>query len=265
MSWFRIERAFWSIAFASILGITVLTSIAGNEETAGAAQTEQTQPEPSASVSPLPSSLPSDDHQKKEGHSGHHSSHGKKAEACLTSEAVIEDIKLAQEENEAKKKELEVKEAELLAREKALENEIKKLEELRNTISKTQESKVKANNEKIAKLVEMILGMSPKAASKLLSTVDDDLAVAAMSQMDTQRLAKIVNMMDPAKSSKLSEMMTGVSRKSRAVSNDTVSVNKQIEKGGEKNGKFEQRTSGELQQPVGKRPNAGIAKVEKTQ
>jgi hypothetical protein len=54
--------------------------------------------------------------------------------------------------------------------------------------------------------------MSPKAASAMLSTLDDALAVSAISRMDTLKLAKVMNVMDPSRSSKLSELLTGVVR-----------------------------------------------------
>lgn len=131
---------------------------------------------------------------------------------CLANEAAIEDLRKGRAENEAKAKELASKEADLKVREQALTLEIHKLEDLRDEISKTQDVQKKAHAEKVAKLVETFLTMSPKAAAKILSTLDDDLAVDAMTQMDTQRLAKIMNLIEPARSSQLSELMAGVVR-----------------------------------------------------
>jgi flagellar motility protein MotE (MotC chaperone) len=128
----------------------------------------------------------------------------------VVDETVVEDIRKVREENLRMRNELEKKEADLKAREKVLNEEVRKLSELRAQISKTQDERRKENEEKVNKLVETLLAMSPRAASKMLSTVDTQLAVAAMEKMDTQPLAKIMNVMDTSKSSKLSEMLTGV-------------------------------------------------------
>lgn len=127
----------------------------------------------------------------------------------VVDESVVEDIRKTRDESDQRKKELDKKEVDLNAREKSLNEEMKKLAELRSQISKTQDEKKKEGEEKVNKLVETLLAMSPKAASKVLSTVDSQLAVAAIEKMDTGPLAKIMNVMEPSKSSKLSEMMTG--------------------------------------------------------
>ena len=54
--------------------------------------------------------------------------------------------------------------------------------------------------------------MSPKTAAKVLAGLEDSLAVLSMSQMDTPHLAKIMNNMDAARSSHLSELLAGVKK-----------------------------------------------------
>jgi flagellar motility protein MotE (MotC chaperone) len=128
-------------------------------------------------------------------------------------EKVLEDFKKNKSSIEAKQKELQKREAELKAREVILSEEQKKLSDLRDSISKKVEERNQEHDQKVAKLVETLLSMSPKSAAKILSKVDDQLAVSALNQMDSQPLAKIMNTMDPVKSSQLSELMTGNQKK----------------------------------------------------
>lgn len=140
--------------------------------------------------------------------------------ACLADASAIEDIKKAKEEIEAKKKELTTKESDLKLREQALNEEIKKLIKARDDLAGAQDIKKKVDEEKLNKLVETLLSMSPKASSKVLSAVDEDLAVAAIYRMDTVRLGKILNVMDIPVSSKLSELMVGLVKKDKTTTKD---------------------------------------------
>jgi flagellar motility protein MotE (MotC chaperone) len=183
--------------------------------------------------------------------------------SCLSEEAVLEDIKKAREEIEVKRKSLEAKETELKSRESILEEQLKKLEATRDEIAKIQVKQGKEAEEKVDRLVETVLTMSPKSAAKLLASLDDQLAVSTMSKMDTLRLGKILNVMDPNRSSRLSEMMAGVvrankepvhSRAGLPVSNDTSGTISFSKKGGEKN-----NAQSELQDNKHRRSNEGIS------
>lgn len=129
--------------------------------------------------------------------------------SCLVDESALEDIKKSKQQNENKAKELAVKETELKAREQALSEQLKNLEKIREEISQIKKEKNKEADQKIAQLTETVLTMSPKAAAKMLSALDEKLSVEIMLKMDTQRLAKIMNLMDSSHSSKLSELMAG--------------------------------------------------------
>ena len=162
---------------------------------------------------------------------------------CVASEAAVEDVRRAQEEIEKKQKELAAKEAELKIRESAISEELKKLTSDREAIQKVQLEQSKEAEEKRAKLIETLLAMSPKAAAKVISSIDDALAVSVMFQMDTPRLAKILNLIDPKRSTQLSEKLVGLARTKdaspdrveRSVSSDTAEANdKKLRKGGEK-------------------------------
>jgi len=144
--------------------------------------------------------------------------------SCLAAQTAIEDMSKAKEELENRKKELTAKEAELRTRENMIQEQLKSLENMRDLISKTQVKIKIEDEEKINRLVETMLTMSPKAASKMLSSLDDRLAVSAISKMETQRLGKILNVTDPVKFSKLSELMAGVIRTSGSSSGVTEGV-----------------------------------------
>lgn len=167
---------------------------------------------------------------------------------CLVDDAAVEDIRKIKEENEFRKKELDSREEEIKAREKALTEELKKLNQARESVDQLFEKNKKVADEKVAKVVDMLLTMSPKAAAKVLNTLDDQLAVSAISQMDTQKLSKIMNVLDSNRSSKLSELMAGVVRaKSTPSKTESVAssnggdVTTKNKKGGEiNNGNHEQ-------------------------
>jgi flagellar motility protein MotE (MotC chaperone) len=188
-----IRRSLLGILAAGAFYFSMVLTLEGNEET----HTEQ-KPTAQASASPTPVA-----EVEKEN---------PKSTACLTSEVAFEDMKKNRAEIEAQKKEIAKKEADLKSREKILNEELKRLEELRDIVSKVQQVKKKEDSEKVAKLVETILTMSPKAAAKMIANLDDQLAVESMLQMDTVKLAKIMNLLDPKKSSQLSELMAGNSR-----------------------------------------------------
>jgi flagellar motility protein MotE (MotC chaperone) len=134
------------------------------------------------------------------------------ANACLSDPVVLDELNKKRLEMEARQKDLQSKEAELKARETAINDELKKLQDMRDEIAKLDDSHRQANQEKVGKVVETLSSMSPKASAQFLTTLDDALAVAAISQMDTVKLAKIMNTIDPKRGAKLTELLAGVVR-----------------------------------------------------
>lgn len=160
---------------------------------------------------------------KEEGHSSHkkrdQSAHDEDllthapGESCIADAAAIEDIKKARQLNAVKAKELASQEAELSVREKSLTEQLKKLEIIRDDISKIRAVKKEETETKIQQLTDVLLTMNPKSAAKMLGTIEEDLAIEIMLKLDTQRLSKYLNLMDAAMSSRLSERMVGISKK----------------------------------------------------
>jgi flagellar motility protein MotE (MotC chaperone) len=197
----------------------VVTLVAGTALMALGPQTSMSEDSPKgAETASAPSSAPSaaSSGTSEEGAS-HASSKSESAlsasaSSCLSDPIVLDEIKKKREEIDQKWKELSAREAELKSRETAINEELKKLQDTRNEIAKLEDTQVKGNEEKIAKVVETLENMSPKASAQMLSTLDDGLAIAAMNQMSTQKLAKIMNVMEPARASKLTELLAGVVR-----------------------------------------------------
>ena len=149
--------------------------------------------------------------------------------ACIADESAIEELKRKRSELESKEKALAEKELEIAAKEKAIEERLKKLDEVKAEIAQSNETKKKEQALQVEKLVITFETMSPKAVAQVISTLDEGLAVQAISKIQTPKLAKILNLMDPAKSARLTELLAGVDRKK--------SSSIQSERGGErKNG-----------------------------
>lgn len=136
----------------------------------------------------------------------------KNSDQCITHEGAIEDMRKRRDEIELRAKELSARESELTAREKALEDELKKIQLVRDDIAKIEEVARKQNEEKVSKIVETIEAMSPKSAAKMIAELDERLAVSTIERLSTPRLAKIMNLMEPETSSRLNEIMAGVAR-----------------------------------------------------
>jgi flagellar motility protein MotE (MotC chaperone) len=118
-----------------------------------------------------------------------------------------------------RKKELDLKESELakleeelLKRKQELDEKLKQLETMRAEISKTLKTRVASDHEKVDKLVAVYSTMKPAQASKIIETLDEDLAVEILDNMKKKSAAEILNMMDAKKARKLSEMLTGYER-----------------------------------------------------
>lgn len=145
----------------------------------------------------------------------------KTAEGCLADSATLEDLRRQKIELEKRQSELNAREAELKAREQALSDQMKGLATARDEIEKIEQGRKGENEAKIAKLVETVETMNPKTSSALLASLDEDLATATMARLSTPKLAKILNVMDPARATRLSELLAGVARaKSHTTSHD---------------------------------------------
>ncbi len=154
------------------------------------------------------------------------------AHECITDPVVIDDLRARREELENRERDLSAKEVELLAKSRAMDEEIKRIEEIRDQIAKLELAQSKNNEEKVAKVVETLEGMSPKGAAALFAQVDDSVAVTAMMRMSSAKLSKIMNQLDAARASKLTELLAGVSRAKKSTTSNGVAATRDT-KGGE--------------------------------
>jgi len=191
--------------------------------------------------------------------------------------AALQEMRRHREELETKEKELAAHEAELKAREQALNEEMKKIGMIRDEIAIIDSARKKENDSKVAKLVETYQAMSPGSAAAVISGLDDSLAVATLSQMDTTKLAKILSKMEPKRSQKLSELLAGVVRAKGTApfpvavaplpSNDVAETTTQSAKGGVKNdghNNQEQQHSDEHKQSAANVPTQSESKRSPT-
>ena len=111
---------------------------------------------------------------------------------------------------DAKSRELEEKEKDLKALEAAVNEQMKKLDELRDQLSKQTEAQKKEQAEKISRIVETIEGMSPKTSAQMLAGIEDRLAVEVLGKLSTVRLPKILQAMDSKKAAVLMEQYAGI-------------------------------------------------------
>lgn len=129
-------------------------------------------------------------------------------ESCLPRTA-LEDLVKRRKELDARESELGIREQDLATREKAVQGGLKKIESIRADIDKIQGARTKEEDEKVVRIVEVLETMNPKAASQVISTYDEKLAVQAMARMSTPKLSKIMNVMETKRSARLMELMAG--------------------------------------------------------
>jgi flagellar motility protein MotE (MotC chaperone) len=138
------------------------------------------------------------------------------AEDCIVSPAALSDIRDQKAKLIEKERALESRTQEIVERETHLNEEMKKLEELRKEINASANLIDQKNEEKIARIVETLGNMSAKKAAKIVENLDDKISVAALSRLDTDKLAKVMGSMSPIVSARLTELMTlGKSKISR--------------------------------------------------
>jgi len=146
---------------------------------------------------------------------------------CLVDRSALDDINLKQEKLKKKESDLIKLENELNAREESLNARFNDLNALKNKISKIEVLNNSKKDERISKLVSTMEKMSPKASSKMLEKLYDELAVESMSRISTEKLAKILNTMNEKVSARLASLLA----MSKNVSSDANTLKK---KGGEK-------------------------------
>ena len=88
-----------------------------------------------------------------------------------------------------------------------IKEELAKLDGKRSEEQVTRQKELAAREEQVNKLMETFEGMSPKAAAQVLGSVEDELAVMALSRLTSLKAGKILGNLKADKSARLSEMM----------------------------------------------------------
>lgn len=171
----------------------------------------------------------------------------RKAGGCLSDEDSIKDFQDMKRELAKKDQDLKHREEEIAAKERALEEELKKLDKVRDEIKLASGIGDAKGEEKISKLAETFESMNPKAAAAIVITIDERLAVEAMTRLSSTKLGKILAAMDPNKSGNLAEKIAGVVRAKRSETRNTASLDvaetSKSVKGGEENGNRKQSST----------------------
>jgi flagellar motility protein MotE (MotC chaperone) len=129
-------------------------------------------------------------------------------EECLPAQALT-DMNQRKKSLDDREAALAAREQEIANREKAVEERLKEVQAQRAELEKVQAERTKEHEEKVARTVEILESMTPKAASQLISTTDEKLAVEAIGRMSTAKVSKIMNLMDPKRSVRLMELLAG--------------------------------------------------------
>lgn len=199
-------KSFWVILVAGFFGGSVALVFTGDDAgtAANAAESEH-----AASTA---ASAPANGDAVTEAAAAPMVTIAKTADGCLADTATLEDLRRHKTEIDARQKELNAREAELKAREQALDERIKSIAAMRDEMDKIEQARKGEGEAKVAKLVETVESMNPKASAILLASLDESLATATMSRLSTAKLAKVMNVMDPVRSTRLSELLAGVAR-----------------------------------------------------
>ena len=118
-------------------------------------------------------------------------------------------LKERSKELDARELELTELEKELQEQKKEIKKRIQQLKALRVQITDLFEKKIKVNEEKMKKLVDLYSNMKAQQAAKVLETVDEDLAIEIIGRMKKKNAAAVLNLIHPDKAKRLSERYAG--------------------------------------------------------
>lgn len=120
---------------------------------------------------------------------------------------------------EAKRQELEKKERDLARLEEDLEEkkaeidkQLKELQDMRRNISTVLDDRVVADQESVDKLVAVYANMKPMNAARIISSLNEDLAIKVLGKMKKQSAAAILDFIEPVKAQTLSEKYAGLKK-----------------------------------------------------
>jgi len=133
------------------------------------------------------------------------------SDQCLVDESAVDDLRRRRDQLDERERSLVERERAFELKEKAIAEQVARLDSVRSAIEREKDLRKKESQEKVSKLVETFETMTPKTAAPILATLDETLAVEVMRRLSTQKLAKILNFVEPARSARLTERLVGAS------------------------------------------------------
>lgn len=122
------------------------------------------------------------------------------------------DLNKRKEELEKKEKDLAQLEEELQKRQSEIEEKIKELEKTRSQIAGVLQDRVKTDEERVDKLVQFYSGMKPANAARIISTLEEGLAITILNKMKKQDASAILNFIEPQRAKEISEKFAGYAK-----------------------------------------------------
>lgn len=116
-------------------------------------------------------------------------------------------------ELDAREEALNDLEAELHKQKSEIESRLRSLDEMRRKIASVLQERVKVDEEKVKKLVDVYSNMKPKQAADVMSKINEDLAVEILGNMKKKSAADILNLLDAKKARTLTEKYAGYQRR----------------------------------------------------
>ncbi|PIT99172.1 MAG: hypothetical protein COT74_09180 [Bdellovibrionales bacterium CG10_big_fil_rev_8_21_14_0_10_45_34] len=127
--------------------------------------------------------------------------------------AVFNKLEHKKRELDDREQKLVELESDLHKREVEIEKRLKELDVLRSQISTHLDDRVKADKERVEKLVEFYSNMKPQSAAQVFEKIDEALAVEILEKMKKKSAADIMNLIGTDKAQRLSEKLAGYMRK----------------------------------------------------
>lgn len=126
--------------------------------------------------------------------------------------SVYEALRGKRLELEKKERDLARMEEDLQKQKAEIKKQLKEMQDMRREISSVLEEKVKTDEGSINKLVGVYSSMRPENAAKILTDIDEELAIKVLALMKKQSAAEILNFIEPGKARRLSEKYAGLQK-----------------------------------------------------
>ena len=176
-----------------------------------AAESKKSEPKAAEKMAPAKDLEAEETAENEKGHGAEK----KVSDAAASDEELSHLSKLRERKVELDQRETELAklEEELQKQKGEIESRIRRLEDVRDQISKLLSERVKVDQDRVQKLVEFYSSMKPQQAATIIEKLDEDLAVEVLGQMKKKSAAEIINLLEAEKARKLSEKFAGYAKR----------------------------------------------------